>query len=194
MEYRFARKIAIDTGLLLMPHCVRLNIAGSVRRKKAEVKDIELVAIPKTRTLQTGLFDSSLTTVVSPDFVAMLESLGEVIKGKPDGRYMQIQLHEGIALDLFMPDPVDYFRQYCIRTGSADYSAKVIAGGWKKLGWCGSDKGLRKIADCQNRASGGKMNWICVNPDAELPPVWSSEEEFFDWLQIPWIKPELRNV
>ena len=64
------------------------------------------------------------------------------------GKYMQIKLRENIILDLFMPDDFDYYRQYAIRTGSADYAAKIIATGWKKKGWCGSDKGLRKISDC----------------------------------------------
>ncbi len=190
---KFAQEIAVSVGSLLLPNCQKLNIAGSIRRRKPIVHDIELVCLPQAN-YSPILFSEDMERVVAPEFVREVASLGTVIKGKPDGKYMQINLHQGIVLDLFMPDPWDYFRQYAIRTGSADYSAKVIAGGWKKLGWCGSDQGLRRIVDCQNRSTSGKMQWICVNPHAEKPMIWESEEHFFDWLGVPWIKPELRNV
>lgn len=89
-----------------------------------------------------------MTLVIIQNFVELVKSLGRVIKGKPDGRYMQIELPQRINLDLFMPEADDYFRQYAIRTGSAEYAAYTIAGGWRKIGWCGSDQGLRKTSDC----------------------------------------------
>ncbi|GAB4023333.1 hypothetical protein GCM10028808_73470 [Spirosoma migulaei] len=194
MLYKSAADIAIEIGYQLMPHCEKLNIAGSIRRKKPQVKDIELVCIPRC-IAPTDLFGNVIGKPEPiPAFVELVKSLGVPVRGQPTGKYTQITLHQGIALDLFMPDSFDYYRTYAIRTGSADYSAKVIAGGWKAKGWCGSDKGLRLIADCQNRATGGKMDWICINPNAEKPPVWESEQEFFDWLGVQWIKPELRNL
>lgn len=93
-------------------------------------------------------------------------------------------------LDLFTPAEFDYFRMYAMRTGSAAYSAKVIAPGWKKIGWCGRDKGLRMKSDCRYNKSSKK--WKCVNKKAELPPAWRSEEEFFEWIRVKWIQPEQR--
>ena len=102
---------------------------------------------------------------------------------------------QDINLDLFIPDDFDYYRQYAIRTGSDDYAAKVIATGWKKKGWCGSDKGLRKISDCiETKTPDGKSKWKCVKANAELPPVWQSEEQFFEWLGIKYLPPNRRNI
>ena len=63
MEYEVAIEIAEKVKALLLPHCERIEIAGSVRRKKPNVKDIEIVAIPKP--FDTGLFESGIATVVN---------------------------------------------------------------------------------------------------------------------------------
>ncbi len=182
--------LAVTIGRKLLPHCERLNTAGSVRRRKAVIHDIELVAIPKLETLSLGLFDTQ--TQVSPQFTEQVAALGEIRLGRVSGRQMKIELPEGINLDLFLPQPDDYFRQLAIRIGPADYSKNVLAAGWRKIGWCGSDKGLRKVTDCQQRASGGKLDWFCVNENAEVHPCWPDEESFFDWINVDWIEPRLR--
>lgn len=46
MELARAQKIADEVVKRLDPHCRRIEIAGSIRRKKAMVKDIDLVLIP----------------------------------------------------------------------------------------------------------------------------------------------------
>ncbi|MES1181962.1 MAG: hypothetical protein ABUL44_04115, partial [Flavobacterium sp.] len=63
MEYSKAKSIADKAILLLKEHCIRIEIAGSIRRKKSEVKDIEIVAIPKP--YDTGLFESGIATIVN---------------------------------------------------------------------------------------------------------------------------------
>lgn len=196
MRLNDAKDLAIKVGTRLQPFCTRLNIAGSIRRQKYEVKDIELICLPRyIDGTQEDLFGDVITEkTISKNFVEIVKSLGKVVKGKPDGRYMQIQLLQRINLDLFMPDPDDYFRQYAIRTGSADYAARTIASAWKRKGWCGSDKGLRLMKDCvEHKQVDGKSKWICINDQAEKPPVWQSETEFFEWLEVPWIMPKLRT-
>lgn len=189
-----AHKLAMNICYKLQPYCDEINIAGSIRRGKPEVKDIEIVCVPK-KSCQDSLFDEGTRFyMVSSFFVKTITELGTVIKGKPTGKYMQIHLPEGINLDLFMTDDFDYYRQYAIRTGSADYVAKVIATGWKRKGWCGSDKGLRKRSDCiETKMPDGKSKWKCINPDPELPPVWKCEEDFFNWINVKWVYPSQRN-
>lgn len=191
LELAKARRLADALVLELEDYCDRIHIAGSIRRQKAEVKDIEIVCQAKTFVAGGGgLFDEGTRHyAIVPAFRRTVEGFGEAIKGKPDGRYMQILLPSGIKLDLFMPSEHDYFRQFAIRTGSADYSARVIAGGWKRKGWCGTDQGLRRIADCEETKSG----WKIINPNAELPPHWKSEPEFFAWLGVKWIEPKDRT-
>ena len=186
-----ARRIAHELLEQLAPHCERALIAGSIRRQKADVKDIELVVLPKTYVAGgNGLFDEGTRHyAILPAFRHTVETLGRVVKGKPDGRYMQIDLPSGIKLDLFMPKSHDYFRQFAIRTGSAEYSATRIAVSWKKKGWCGTADGLRRISDCEETKSG----WKCIKPNPELPPVWPSEEAFFAWLGVKWVDPKDRT-
>jgi len=185
-----AKNIAVTICYKLQPFCEKINIAGSVRRQKAQVKDIEIICVPKVEVLK-DIFDYDEGIIRSIEFSNTVNTLGKVTKGNTDGKYMQIQLPEGVNLDLFIPDDFDYYRQYAIRTGPADYSAKIIATGWRKIGWCGSDKGLRKMLDCvESKTPDNKSKWKCVKSNGELPPVWKSEEDFFNWINVkishPW--------
>lgn len=194
MEYKLAKDIAVSTCYLLQPYCDKINIAGGIRRKKADVHDIEIMAQPKTEFIKIDLFENT-KEVRSQEFINIVNKLGHVKKGQPTGKMMQIELVEKIVIDLFMPEPHDYFRQFAVRTGSRDYSEKVIATGWVKIGWVGSDQGLRKKSDCvQIKLPSGAKYWKCVNPLADLPPCWESEKHFFEWLMIRWVEPQNRNL
>lgn len=198
-----AKKIAIEAGNKLLPYCDRLNIAGSIRRGKSEVHDIEIVCQPKrVKTGQKDLFGEDTTKEeIHGLFVQNVNSLGKILKGKPDGRMMQIELKtdtfpKTIVLDLFIPQPDDYYRQFAIRTGSADYSAKVIAGGWRKLGWVGTADGLRLEEECVGNKdpNTGKVKWRCIVDNPHLPDQWNSEEDFFKWLGVQYLPPNIRYV
>lgn len=197
MNLKTAQTIAISICERLQPFCTQLNIAGSIRRQKQEPKDIEVICLPRMISVeQGGLFDEVLVEKkVSDNFVRVVKDLGRVVKGKPDGKMMQIELPQRIMLDLFMPDEWDYYRQLAIRTGSADYVRSTIAAGWKRKGWCGSDKGLRLIIDCiEHKQPDGKSKWECINPVAELPPVWPDEKSFFDWIGGKYIPAKYRTI
>lgn len=191
---------SLATGVMekLKPFTDRIHIAGSIRREKPEVKDIEIICQPNYIECAQGSFFNNTVAekVISQNYVRVVQSLGRVLKGKPDGRYMQIELPQRINLDLFMPETNDYYRQFAIRTGSADYAHKTIAAAWKRKGWCGSDIGLRRISDCLEAVEHltNKRSWKCINPDGERPPTWNSEKEFFDWIEVPWIMPKLRTI
>jgi len=197
MFLKQAKTIAVETCYRLQQYCIdkKINIAGSVRRKKAEPNDIEIVCLPKVTEI-TDLFGNVIAYERPVEFIGILNGLGKIIKGNAaDGKMMQIALKENIMLDLFMPDECDYYRIFCIRTGPRDYSHHIIANAWVNRGWVGCDKGLRKIIDCEGiKQVDGTRKWKCINPDAELPPVWQSEEGFFAWLRIPYKEPELRNL
>ena len=197
MQLQKAQSIANNLVNILSLYCEpgRCHIAGSVRRQKPEVKDIEIVCQPLVEEYK-DLFGAVQDSIRNKDFVYSVDILGKAIKGSAlHGRYKQIALPQGINLDLFMPDPADYFRQLTIRTGSAEYVKVEIAKAWRKKGWCGSDKGFRKMEDCiEHIGPDGKISWTCANPNPELPPVWESEKAFFEWLGVHWIDPALRNV
>lgn len=197
MQYQDAYKIAEHITVRLAPHCEdeRCLVAGSIRRKKAECGDIEIVCQPKA-TMTQSLFPEADYMRQDPMFRETVLELGKPIKGNPAGRMMQIELPQVIMLDLFMPQPDDFFRQFAIRTGSSQYSQNVIAIGWRKLGWVGTPDGLRKEEQStpkENYFTGiKKITWTCSVSNPQLPPEWKSEEEFFEWLKVPFIIPEKR--
>lgn len=197
MELSKAQEIAVKICYQIQPYCHKIHIAGSIRRKKHEVKDIEICCIPYFEKIESvDLFGGSNDKiVVHNQFIKMINELGKIEKGSPTGRYCKIVLPEQVNLDLFMPEPDDFYRQYAIRTGSADYSFKVIATAWRRLGWVGSDLGLREEKDCiETKQPDGKSKWTCVRNKDNKPPVWQSEEHFFEWLKVPFVKPEFRFV
>ena len=179
----------------LHPFCKQVDIAGYVRREKSEVKDIEICCTPRTTEIK-DLFGEIMEAKRSNEFVRTVKQQGVILKGDVSiGRYVQIALHEGINLDLFIPIETDYFRQYAIRTGSADYSHKVLANAWLKIGWAGTENGLRRQSESYQQDLGnGKHKWICNALSPTLPPVFKNEFELYQFLKLPWIEPKNRNV
>jgi DNA polymerase/3'-5' exonuclease PolX len=161
MKLEQALEIAEKIKALLAPHCERIEIAGSIRRKKPDVKDIEIVAIPKP--FDTGLFESGIATVVNK---------WQKVKGELPCKYTQRILPEGIKLDLFFAEHGNWGLIYAIRTGSADYSHKVLANGWVKRGY--KSEGGYLVAN-------GKQ--IAV----------FEEEDLFNRIGVPFKAPELRS-
>lgn len=193
MLLKDAMDIAMPIWESLKPVCDIRKIAGSIRREKPEPKDIEIVCLPKFVVLK-DMFGWDEGTIRDPLFHKIVSELGTIIKGKTDGKYMQIELPQGINLDLFMPDEANFWRIMAIRTGPSDYSQNVLAVGWRKMGWVGSDVGLRKEEDCENVGTKEKAKWKCVKLDGELPPKWESEKHFYQWLQVPYLEPKHRGL
>lgn len=161
MKLEQALEIAEKVKALLAPHCERIEIAGSIRRKKPDVKDIEIVAIPKP--FDTGLFESGIATVVNQ---------WQKVKGELPCKYTQRILPEGIKLDLFFAERGNWGLIYAIRTGSAEYSHKVLATEWVKRGY---------------KSEGG---YLVDNGKQIAVP---EEEDLFRRIGVPFKAPELRS-
>ena len=169
IPYPVALEIAQTLTARLMPYCERIAIAGSVRREKPEIGDIEIVAIPRKAYdffgFETG--DHALNSVEWSEF-------GKLIKN--GSKYKQIELHEGINLDLFIvTPPAQWGVQLMIRTGSADFSHRLVT----------------------SRQFGGLMP---SNYKVKDGAIWSSnhvietpeEEDVFNLIGVPFIEPALR--
>ena len=164
MELNQAYQIALSVMDQLRPYCDRIEIAGSIRRKKPFVKDIEIVAIPKPYS--TGLLT---------DGIALVVEKWQIVKGdmQKHCKYTQRILPEGIKLDLFFADIDNWGYIFAIRTGSADYSHKVLATGWVKAGYKGKDGYLTNAG--------------------HIVPV-REEEDLFKRIGIEYVPPEKRNL
>lgn len=146
---------------LLSPHCYRCEIAGSIRRRCAMISDIEIVCIPKP--YEIGLFESGIATVVNQ---------WQKVKGELPCKYTQRILPEGIKLDLFFAERGNWGLIYAIRTGSAEYSHKVLATEWVKRGY---------------KSEGG---YLVANGKQIAVP---EEEDLFRRIGVPFKAPELRS-
>lgn len=164
-SYAEAHRIASEVLDQLRPHCIRVEIAGSIRRKKPEVKDIEIVAIPKP--YDSGLFPSGIANVVNQ---------WEKVKGGMEygkTKYTQRILPSGIKLDLFFAEESNWGSILAIRTGSADYSHKVLARGWVGRGFKGE---------------GGHLMRDGMKYEVK------EEKDLFELIGIPYVEPENRNL
>lgn len=128
MIYSEIIKIAEATKAVLAPDCERIEIAGSVRRKKADCGDLEIVCIPKPYGV--GLFASG---------IALTCQEWPSVKGEFPCKYTQRILPCGIKLDLFTATKENWGLILAIRTGSADFSHNVLASGWVKAGYHSKD-------------------------------------------------------
>jgi len=124
MEHGQAQYIAEKWIAYLAPACERIEIAGSVRRGKYEVHDIDLVAVPRIETIpdmfgQPGTKVNALEMQVNQLFMerAYIASL------KRGPRYKQLLLLEGCHLELWIVQPpAEFGLQFLIRTGPAEFS------------------------------------------------------------------------
>lgn len=165
IPYKEAKEIADKLILLLSPHCFRIEIAGSIRREKDIIGDVEIVAIPKP--YQTGLFQDGIAEVVNQ----WQKVKGELEYGKC--KYTQRILPEGIKLDLFFAEEGNWGLILAIRTGSADYSSKVLASGWVGRGYHGEGGYLTK---------NGKTYDV------------REEKDLFERIGVPYVEPKYRNL
>lgn len=138
-----AEALAGEWVARLLPHCDRVEIAGSIRRQVVDVGDLELVALPRMQAvfglveLLKAEYTGFLTTEEreaygskrkDPDWVkatalAVAKRINRPVRFKgdlwPKARYNQLALPEGICMDLFMPVPEAWGLVFFIRTGSA---------------------------------------------------------------------------
>lgn len=155
----------------LAPYCERIIIAGSIRRRKAEIGDIEIVLRPKIVPVldmfgePTGQYESDLDVALA-GFT--------VIKG--GDRYKQV-MWQGMQADLFICTPETWGCVATIRTGSADFTRWLVT---KK----------RQGGACPEHLSfkDGRLLW---NGGIGILDT-SEEENVFHHLGIDWVAPEER--
>ncbi len=157
-------EIGMDVYWQLYPHCEIISCAGSLRRERPTIGDIEIVCVPRPYEA-SPLFASGLATVVNE---------WPKVRGELPCRYTQRMLPEGIPLDLFMVHPDGYGLQLAIRTGSAEWSRHVLAKAWVRAGY---------------RSEGGLLR----RQDGSVVPC-RTEGELFDRIGLKWVHPREREV
>ena len=141
IPYQIASDLAHDVSLMLSMACVRIEIAGSIRREAATVGDIEIVAIPKLDAAPTNLFgepigepydrlhEQCVAHLGCGSFVPRKNRLGHEAIGRklkwmtlPTGR----SDYPSIGLDIYACEPEQWGVTMAVRTGDAQFSRKLV--------------------------------------------------------------------
>lgn len=113
----------------LAPYCHRIEVAGSVRRKKPVVGDIEIVCIPRVEErvdLYGRVYDiRNLLDVCLNGLVAGGRLLNPTKNGAKFKQF-GIPAVPGLQLDLFITTWECWGVIYAIRTGSAEFSHRLV--------------------------------------------------------------------
>ena len=161
--------------------CLQIEIAGSVRRRKADVKDVEIVAMPQR---QGDLFGDPYGDCPLHNGIVELVDEGMIRWRNPPaaGASHRTQVKKfyaleavvtGLKIDLFaVRPPAEWGAILAIRTGPADFSRMLVTK-------C-RERGLR----CEN----GRL--VGVDDDKTVPTP--TEESFFRACGVPWREPERR--
>jgi hypothetical protein len=172
-----AQQIAETLRETLRPACDRIEIAGSIRREKDDVKDVELVAIVRD-------YDDLFNRILNVGFT-IKPGTHEILPWAPkrDSKYIRIMSNEGIKVDLFIGTPDNWGPLFVMRTGSATgtdgnpFSGFVPAlfQRWKKI------------------SGGGRMvGCMPTYPDGTCVPC-PEEDDFFELLQMTTPPPQRRS-
>lgn len=188
MKYSDAYETADWLLNRLKPFCTRIEIAGSVRRKKMEVNDIEIIAIPDLTPpiIPRPEFGKPIPPRHKTRLDQFLHQMKEIdtIRFEKNGdRYKRVHLKlDKISADLFLVlPPAQWGVQMAIRTGPADFSHWIVTrqrfGGALPNGYRVQDGALYIGATPQRK------------PDpASLIPT-PEECDFFNFLKLECVEP-----
>lgn len=184
-----AEVLAEEVVDLLDASCERIEIAGSIRRRRPDVGDIELVVVPRVEQEASGLFDDivepvdrleervaqlRLTDVLTLRDVEINRADGSIEHGQRNGPSYKALAWRGFPVDLFIvrePD-VTWGVIFALRTGPGDWNRRLVE-------------------DCKRhyrRVEGGRvlhLGRVIPCPD---------ERDFFAAIGQPWVAPADRSV
>jgi DNA polymerase (family 10) len=161
----------------LMPYCERIEIAGSIRRERLIVNDVDLVVIPKRQAVMDLAGASGQTLNLLHEFLAhyvehsaiMIGTRPAWLAGKdnPDGQNFLIQTPK-CQLDIFCATEETWGTLMLCRTGSKEHNIWIAT-----------------------RAKELHLHW---NPYKGLSGHRrASEAEIYTALGVPWIEPRDRE-
>lgn len=165
----------------LAPACERVEIAGSLRRGRATVHDVEIVAQPRLARDLFGAVDERAPCELD-QVLARLEREGRLARRKTSAgterwgpKYKAaIAVRSGVPVDLFMVrPPAQWGAILAIRTGPAELSERLVTA-------C-----KRRGLECRD----GRL----ISTDGQHVLSTPDERSFFAFCGVPWIEPERRG-
>lgn len=172
VPWEFANSIARHMVKVMNPWFDRLEIAGSVRRKREDVGDIELVGIPSQYTM--GGIDHAINAYGQPPVLRYREAAhgGLVARGE---RYRALYEPDAkLNVDLFIVrPPAQWGLIFCLRTGPAEFGKNL----------------LMRLRSRNLQAKDGRILSIGTRGTLNTP----EEEDVFRLADLEFIPPEDRR-
>lgn len=183
MKLKQAERVAREVMGWLKDDCLQIAVAGSVRRRRAEVKDVEIVYCPRLVPTQAALFPDM--GCMAPATNAVLRSLliegvlkwdREVLRNGP--RYKRvIHTASGTVVELFRADVDNWGLIYALRTGPADFMKMIVSHEW--------EGGVMPIGmKMQDGYLWREGQWV----------VTPTEHSFFEEMDLMWWPAKYRSV
>lgn len=188
----------------LAPYCERIEIVGSVRRRRPVCNDVDLVCIPRltTETRQVDMFTTERVVTSQlrqflVDYVnggngswlarAETTHLVPVPKDpKADAQNLLLNLRSGVQLDIFCATAQTWATLQLCRTGSKEHNIWLAKRAIDHGGHWNPYKGLFLPSPLTGRGPGeGSGQGDLVHA--------TTEEELYAALKLPYIAPENRE-
>jgi len=180
-----AGKKALEIAQAFGPLCERIEIAGSIRRGKPWVKDIDLVVIPKMKSRKSlfgnaaELAETDFYEALCGYFASMTAEGQRLLRGKA---WMGSKL---ISVDVYVATEESWATLLLIRTGSAEHNIYMCA----RARACGG----KLHADGSGLEVPGQYDHIAQRTLNSRLIRAKSEEEIFKALGIPTPAPNERE-
>ena len=130
MDLQKAKQIAQVFIDLIASACERVEVAGGIRRCKAQPHDVEIVAVAHY-TDDTDLFGgvnhaSQLEALIMDLLYTERVGLRLDDKVKRNGQHYKRFLFQEEVIELFIAEPSNFGNIYAIRTGDSDFSHTLV--------------------------------------------------------------------
>jgi len=122
----FARIAANRFLKRLESYCWRIEVAGSIRRCKSMVGDIELLCIPMRGYDQVDLLDWELQTLINAGLLGhRLGKTGQRIGYGPQNKFL-VDFRTGMPLDVFSTTEEGWAMSLVVRTGPKELNVRLM--------------------------------------------------------------------
>lgn len=179
-----ALAVAEEVYNRLKPLTHRCKVVGSLRRYRAEVKDVEILFIPQYREGQRELFldvgnmvdlaDQAIEQWVLEGFLAKRLNVNDSPTWGPLNK-LCVHVKTGIPVDLFATSEENWWNSLVCRTGSANSNKRLAAAALAK-GWTfeAYGPGFRRLGSNEYHRT-------------------TSEEDVFKFAGLPYLAPQYRS-
>ena len=181
----------------LLPYCLKCEIAGSIRRGRPEVGDIDLVILPKVSTSPRSMVEQikarckercRVITDGKQNFICAMKVKSGLDGVSPHHEEFQMDIffaHNGVE-DLLAPQPTNLGSLLLCRTGSKEHNIML----------CARAKSMDMHWNPYQGLFAGGM-WELDGQDSTYKGgtliASETEEKIYEALGLKWISPALRE-